>query len=162
VKKNITVDIPPGVTDGMRLRIAGGGEAGRNGGPHGDLYVDLSVSGHDVFSRRGDDILSVVTVSYTQLVFGCQIEVPGIDGHEVVTVPRATPSGKVFRLKGKGVKRVNSSYRGDQLVKVEVEIPRKLTPEQAEILKSYGATLGEEHDNKNNGLIQKIRKKIFS
>ncbi len=161
VKKSIKVDIPEGVKDGMRLRVPGEGEAGPNGGPFGDLYVDLSVSEHDIFSRRGDDILCVVPVNYTQLVFGDEIEVPGIDGTEKLMIPKATRSGKVFRLRGKGAKQVNSSYRGDQLVKVQVYIPKRITQEQREILEKLQKTMKKAPRKDERGFMQKM-KELFN
>lgn len=158
VKKKIDIDVPAGVKDNMRLRIPKEGEAGPNGGPYGDLYVSLRVADHEYFSRSGDDVLSVEKVNYTQLVFGDTIEVRGIDGPESLIIPKGTPSGKVFRLKGKGIKHVNAGYRGDHLLKVEIQIPKKITPEQRDILEKYEKTLTVAHREDNRGFISKMKK----
>ncbi|MGB3242276.1 MAG: molecular chaperone DnaJ [Candidatus Omnitrophota bacterium] len=141
--KSISVNIPPGVDTGTRVRLSGEGEAGAQGGPSGDLYVAVSVREHEFFSRRGYDVLCVMPASFTQLVFGDEIEVPGVEGETVLQVPPGTPSGHIFRLKGKGIKRLDGRGRGDQLVKVHVEIPKSLNAHQKKLLKEFEASLGK-------------------
>ncbi len=140
VIKKISVTVPPGVDTGIRLRVSGEGEAGMNGGPSGDLYVVISVREHEFFTRREYDLLYVAPVSFAQLVFGDQIKVPGIDGENDLPVPSGTPSGHVFRLRGKGVKRLDGRGKGDQLVKVRVEIPKNLNAHQKKLLREFEAS----------------------
>ncbi len=124
--KTMTIDIPAGVDTGTRVRLAGEGEAGAQGGPSGDLYVAVSVKEHDLFTRRGYDLLCVAPVSFTQLVFGDEIKVPGIEGDNSLSVPAGTQTGHIFRLKGKGIKRLDGRGTGDQLVKVHIKVPKSL------------------------------------
>ena len=144
VTKKITVKVPPGVDRGLRLRVSGEGEPGTNGGPHGDLLVLIDVREHSFFSRREADLLCVIPVSFSQLVLGDTIEVPGIDDPVTLTIPPGTESGQVFSLKGKGIKRIDGRGRGDQLIKARVEVPSKLNAQQKKLLEEFEASLGEE------------------
>ncbi|RKY42871.1 MAG: molecular chaperone DnaJ [Candidatus Makaraimicrobium thalassicum] len=141
--KKISVKVPPGVDTGVRLRLSGEGEAGTHGGPSGDLYAAIFVREHNFFSRREYDLLSAVPVSFTQLVFGDEIETPGIDADISLSIPPGTQSGQVFRLKGKGIKRLDGRGRGDQLVKVRVEIPKNLNAHQKKLLREFEAGFGK-------------------
>lgn len=159
-KKTISVDIPAGVQSGMRVRVPSAGEAGPEGGPFGDLYVTVRVGRHEIFSRKDDDILCVIPVDYTQLVFGDTIKVPTVDGQEELVIPRGTPSGKVMRIKGKGAPHVHSARRGDQLVRLEVVIPKRLSAEQEEILTKYRQSLGDTSRPGGKSFVNKM-KEIF-
>jgi len=158
--KNINVKVPPGVDSGIRLRLAGEGEAGVNGGGCGDLYVTMRVRGHGFFSRDGYDLLCVAPVSFTQLVFGDEMQVPGIEGDVGLSIPPGTQSGEIFRLKGKGIKRLDGRGRGDQLIKVRVEVPKKLTDRQQKLLREFEASLGKKQAKGKKKLVDKM-KKIF-
>ena len=157
--KKVSVNIPAGVDTGTRVRLSGEGESGSKGGPPGDLYVDISVKEHDFFSRRGYDLLCVFPVAFTQLVFGDEVKVPGIEGDVSLSISSGTQSGHVFRLKGKGIKRLDGRGWGDHLIKVQVEIPKSLTAEQRKILKEYEASLGKKAKGPKS-LADKV-KKIF-
>ncbi|MDA0836551.1 MAG: molecular chaperone DnaJ [Planctomycetota bacterium] len=134
-RRKIEVGIPAGIEDGTRLRISGQGEVGVNGRA-GDLYCFISVREHTFFQRHGDHVLIDVPISYPQAALGTELEVPGLKGitHQL-DVPRGTQSGDILQIKGEGVPRLNSYGRGDQLVRIIVEVPKKLTHEQEELLR---------------------------
>jgi len=136
-KTSIQIDIPAGVEDGMRLRISGEGDAGPAGAQRGDLYVDIHEKDHKIFQRSGPDVITEVPFSFGQLTLGTTVEIPTLRGRVEMAIPKATPSGKVFRLRGQGLPSVQGSGRGDQLVRAFVEIPGKLTERQEELLREF-------------------------
>jgi molecular chaperone DnaJ len=142
--KTINVKIPAGVDTGSRLRISGEGELGFYGGPPGDLFVILNVEEHRFFKREGNDIFCEVPVSFPQAALGAEMEVPTIDGTSKIKIPPGTPSGRIFHIKGKGLTRVGGHVRGDQIVRVYVDVPRKLTPRQRELLEEFAQSDGDE------------------
>ena len=133
-QKTLSVKIPSGVDEGDRIRLSGEGEAGVNGGPSGDLYVVIHVRPHDVFTRDGNNLHCEMPVSFTKAALGGEIEIPTLDGYAKIRIPAETQSGKVFRLRGKGIKGVRSSSYGDLLCHVVVETPVRLTARQKELL----------------------------
>lgn len=137
VKKDATikVKIPGGAADGNYLPLRGQGNIGLRGGPAGDILVYIEEKAHPLFTRHGDDLLVGISVSYAQAVLGCKIEVPMLTGKAELSIPSGTPSGKVFRMRGKGLPRLNSSGSGDELIKVEVWMPQKLSGEEKKLLK---------------------------
>ena len=137
-RKEIDLDLPAGVEEGVRLRVNGEGDAGPPGGPRGDLYVLISESEHKVFQRSGPDVLTEVPFSFPQLAMGDKFEIPTLRGKVEMSVPGGTPSGKVFRLRGQGLPRLEGGGRGDQLVRVFVQVPTKLTDRQRELLTEFG------------------------
>ena len=139
--RRIKVDIPAGIDDGQTISLRGLGNAGRNGGPAGDLLVTVSVRRHPQFEREDTSILYELPVSIVQASLGAEVEVPTIDGKVKYTVPEGTQSGTVFRLRGKGVPYLRGSGRGDQYVTVTVEIPKKLTNEQKDLLRQFDESL---------------------
>lgn len=141
--KTINVKVPAGVDNGNVIPLRGQGEPGSNGGPSGDLYIALRVARHKNFERRGNDIYIEEHISVGRAILGYELKVPTVDGEVSYKVPEGTQSGTVFRLKGKGVPRVNSSGRGDQFVKVVVDIPKKLTDKEKEIIVSFMEATGE-------------------
>ena len=142
-EKKISVKIPAGVDDGSRLRVAGEGESGFNGGPAGDLYVFISVRDHPKFTRRDYDIHSEQTVSFTQAALGGDVKVETIDGPESLKIPAGTQPNQVFRLRGKGVPFLDGTGRGDHYVHVAVRIPTSLNDEQRALLEQLAALDGE-------------------
>lgn len=157
VTRKIQVKVPAGVSDGVRLRVAREGDAGEKGGPRGDLYCVIYVKEHDLFKRHNNDIYYTAKVSFTQAVFGAEINVPTVDGKVKMKIPAGTQSGKVFRLRGRGVPDIFSgSGKGDQLVKVNVAVPQGLTQEQKKLLKDFAHTLGEDVSSK--GFMDKVKK----
>ena len=142
--RSITVKIPGGVDSGSRLRIAGGGDPGLYGGPPGDLFVILNVEEHPFFKRDGADIFCEVPISFPQAALGAEIKVPTLDGTSEIKMPPGTSSGRIFHIKGKGIPRAGGHVRGDQIVKVYVDVPRKLTPRQRELLEEFAQIDGDE------------------
>jgi len=143
VAKKVHLKIPGGVETGSRLRLRSEGEEGKLGGPNGDLYVFLHVEPHEFFQRDGDDIYCQIPVSITQAALGSSLEVPTVDGHETLKIPRGTQSGKVFRLKGKGAPHLRGYGRGDQIIQTVVKIPTHLNKKQEELLKEFARLSGE-------------------
>jgi molecular chaperone DnaJ len=153
--KTLSVKIPAGVDEGDRIRLSGEGEAGVNGGPAGDLYVVIHLKEHGVFQRDGDDLHCEMPISFSQAALGGEIEIPTLDGSAKIKVPPETQTGQVFRLRGKGIKGVRSSYPGDLLCEVVLETPVRLTDRQKELLREI------EEINKRDGSRHNPRAKSF-
>ena len=134
-QKTLEVKIPAGINEGMRIRSSGNGEPGPNGGPNGDLYIEIRMKPHDIFERDGDDLHCTVPVGMTSAALGGTIEVPTLGGKAEIELPEGTQHGKTFRLRGKGIKGVRSSYPGDLYCHVSVETPIKLTEHQRKLLR---------------------------
>ncbi len=143
-RKSIAVKFPAGVDTGSRLKIQGEGEPGTFGGPRGDLYIVLHVEEHPFFRRDGTEIICEMPVTFPQAALGAEIEVPTLDVTAKLKIPAGTPSGKVFHLKGKGAPKIGSTVRGNQVVLVVVDVPRKLTPRQKELLEEFAGLEGSE------------------
>ena len=135
--RKLNVKIPPGVEDGSQLKISGEGEAGERGGPNGNLYVYVNVKQHPIFERAGNDILIEAKIGFHQAALGTQIEVPTLDGKVRLKIPAGTQPGKVFRLKGKGISDLRGYGVGDELVRIHVEIPERLSNEERRLLEEY-------------------------
>ena len=137
IKKNKTLEvkIPAGINEGMRIRSSGNGEPGPNGGPNGDLYIEIRIKQHEIFERDGDDLHCTVPIGMTSAALGGSIEVPTLGGKAEIELPEGTQHGKTFRLRGKGIKGVRSSYPGDLYCHVSIETPIKLTEHQRKLLK---------------------------
>jgi molecular chaperone DnaJ len=157
----LTVKVPPGVEEGTRIRYTGEGDVGRGGGQSGDLYVVLSVRAHDFFERDGQDLHCVLPISFPQAALGADIELPGIDGTVTLKVPEGTQSGKELRIRGKGVPYLNEKGRGDLIVKVVVQIPKKLNKAQRELIAELGESMAVENKPTSPGLLDKM-KDLFS
>ena len=155
-EKSISVAVPAGVDEGSRLRVAGEGEAGSNGGPPGDLYVLISVRDHEQFERRDYDIHAQQPVSLTQAALGGEVKTLTIDGEEMLKVPAGTQPGQVFRLRGKGVQFVDASGRGDHYVHVNVRVPTSLNAEQRALLEKFAETEGE-NPPEQKGVFDKVK-----
>ncbi|GAB4177896.1 MAG: molecular chaperone DnaJ [Rhodocyclaceae bacterium] len=158
--KTLSVRIPSGVDDGDRIRLAGEGERGAGGGPPGDLYVQLHIKPHPVFQREHDDLHCEMPVSFTTAALGGEIEIPTLDGAAKIRVPPETQSGKVFRLRGKGIKGVRSHVPGDLLCHVVVETPVALTERQKELLREFeelSRSDAERHNPRAKGWMDKVR-----
>jgi molecular chaperone DnaJ len=162
--KTLEVKIPAGIDDGMRIRSAGNGEPGSNGGPPGDLFIEIRLKKHDLFERDGDDLHCQVPVSMTTAALGGEIDVPTLAGKATIDLPEGTQSGKQFRLRGKGIKGVRSSYPGDLYAHIVVETPIKLTEHQRKLLKELDESLkkgGHKHSPQDKGWFDKA-KEFFS
>jgi molecular chaperone DnaJ len=139
--KTLEVKIPAGIEDGMRIRSTGNGEPSPNGGPPGDLFIEIRVKKHDIFERDGDDLHCEVPISYATAALGGEIEVPTLGGKAAIDIPDGTQTGKQFRLRGKGIKGLRGSYPGDLYCHVVVETPVKLTEHQKKLLKELDESL---------------------
>jgi molecular chaperone DnaJ len=136
-ESELTVDVPAGVEDGMRIRIAGEGDAGQPGAPRGDLYCVVREKEHAIFQRSGSDVITEVPLSFAQLTLGDKVEIPTLRGKVEMAIPAGTQPGRVFRLRSQGLAQLERSGRGDQLVRVFVEVPTKLTDRQKELLREF-------------------------
>lgn len=150
---NVSVDIPAGIDDGQVINMRGGGDSGVNGGPSGDLHINIVVRPHPIFEREGYDVYCQVPVTFSQAALGSEITVPTLDGNVKFTIHEGTQPGDEFKLRGKGIQRLRYSGRGDQYVKIVVEVPKNMSKKQKEILKQF-----EEESNDNN---YKQRKTFF-
>ena len=150
-------EIPAGIDDGQTLQIKGQGDAGTNGGPSGDLNITVTVRPDPIFERDGYDIHTEIPITYTQAALGDEIIVPTIDGKVKYSITEGTQTGTVFRLKGKGVKKLNRSDRGDQYVKVLIEVPRNLSKKQKDILHDFEKSLGDKNYEKRKTFFDKIK-----
>lgn len=159
--KTLSVKVPAGVDNGDRIRLSGEGEAGPNGGPAGDLYVEISVKPHAIFERDGADLACEVPVSFATVTLGGEIDVPTLDGRVTLKIPAETQSGKVFRLRGKGVKPVRGGSQGDLLCRIEVETPVHLSKEQKELLKKLEISMaadGGKHLPRQHGWLDGVKR----
>jgi molecular chaperone DnaJ len=149
VKKNKTLEvkIPAGIDDGMRIRSAGNGEPGINGGPSGDLYVEIHIKKHAVFERDGDDLHCQIPIAFTTAALGGTVQVPTLNGKVEIELPEGTQSGKTFRMRGKGIKGLRSSYPGDLYAHVAIETPVRLTEKQKQLLRELDGTLRDDRHN---------------
>ena len=153
-KKTLEVKIPEGVDTGDRIRLSGEGEAGINGGPAGDLYVQMHLKEHELFTRDDNDLHCVMPIRFSEAALGGTIKVPTLSGEVNLKIPAETQTGKVFRLRGKGVKSVRSSMVGDLLCRLDVETPINLTAKQKKLLEQFEAALakgGEKHSPQQHG-----------
>jgi len=153
----LNVKVPPGVEEGTRIRYTGEGDAGRSGGPRGDLYVVLSVRAHDFFERQGNDLHCVIPISFPQAALGDEFEIPGIDGAIGLKIPEGTQSGREIRVRGRGVPFLNDKGRGDLIVKVLVQIPRKLSRQQRELVNKLAESLTVDNKPTSPGLLDKMK-----
>ncbi|MFN7836262.1 MAG: molecular chaperone DnaJ [Burkholderiaceae bacterium] len=158
--KTLEVKIPAGVDEGMRIRLNGKGEPGLNGGPPGDLYVEIHVKEHSVFQRNGDDLHYEMPISFTTAALGGTLEIPTLNGKVSFSIPESTQTGKTFRLKAKGIKGVRSAYPGDLFCHVLVETPIKLSDKQKELLLQLETSMDENRDRhspKAKGWMDKVK-----
>jgi molecular chaperone DnaJ len=159
-QKTLEVKIPAGINEGMRIRSAGNGEPGTNGGPSGDLYIEIRVKAHDIFERDGDDLHCTVPVGLTTVALGGTIEVPTLGGHAEIDLPEGTQHGKTFRLRGKGIRGIRSSYPGDLYGHVAVETPVKITEHQRKLLKELDESFrsaGDRHSPNEKSWADRVK-----
>ncbi|MBU1863318.1 MAG: molecular chaperone DnaJ [Candidatus Omnitrophica bacterium] len=156
-ERKINIKIPAGVDTGSRLKVNGEGEAGINGGPRGSLYVYIEIEPHPFFKREEDHIICEKEISFTQAALGAQVEVPTLDGQVKLKIPPGTPTGKLFRLAGKGMPNLHGYGRGDEYVRITVVVPTKLTEEEKKILRQLAQLRGEEIEN-TKSFLDKVKK----
>ena len=154
-RKTIKVNIPAGIDHGQTISLRGQGNAGKNGGPAGDLLITVMVQPHELFHRDGVDVFCEAPITFAQAVLGAELEIPTIDGKVTYSIPEGTQTGTVFRLKGKGIPVLNGRGRGDQYVTVTIETPRNLNKEQKEALRRFSETLGESNYEKRKSFFKK-------
>ncbi len=151
------VEIPAGIDDGQIISVRGGGDAGTNGGPSGDLRINVTVRPHPIFERDGFDVYCEVPITFAEAALGAEIVVPTIDGKVKFTIHEGTQPGEEFRLRGKGIQRLNYSGRGDEYVKITVEVPKNLSKKQKEALKEFDKLSEDENYKKSRSFAQKIK-----
>lgn len=159
--KTIAVKVPGGVDNGDRIRLGGEGEPGQNGGPPGDLYVNVVVREHPIFTREGNDLYSEVPIDFVTATLGGELEVPTLEGRVVLKIPPETQSGKMFRLRGKGVRSVRGGAIGDLICRATLETPVNLTKHQKDLLRAFGDSLGnasEEHSPRASSWLDGVKK----
>jgi molecular chaperone DnaJ len=154
--KTLSVKVPPGVETGNRLKVTGEGGQGTKGGSNGDLYVLINVKEHSIFSREGNDVICETPVSFTQAALGAEIEIPTLDGKVSLKIPEGTQSGKIFRMRGKGIPVLQGYGRGDQLVVVRVETPTNLNRQQRELLEEFAKISSEEMHPMGKSFLDKV------
>jgi molecular chaperone DnaJ len=153
----LTVKVPAGVESGTRIRYTGEGDAGKHGAPKGDLYVVLAVRPHELFERKGNNLHCVIPISFPQAALGAEIEIDGIDGKVALKIPDGTQSGKELRVRGRGVPFLNEKGKGDLIVKVVVQIPKKLSRAQRELVSQLADSLAVENKPASPSLIEKMK-----
>jgi molecular chaperone DnaJ len=154
----LNVRIPPGVDTGSRLRSSGNGEAGLAGGQPGDLYIVLTVKEHELFERQGDDLFCEIPIKFTLAALGGSIEVPTLSGKAALKIPHGTQSGTTFRLRGRGMPSLRGGAQGDQLVRVQVEVPTVLSGEQRRLLEEFGRVSGDAAEPTSRSFFEKAKK----
>ena len=158
IKKKLSVNIPAGIDDEQRVILRGQGNHGSNGGPAGDLYVEVRVKPHKLFVREGNDIHFEMPISYAEAVLGAKLTVPTLEGESEFSIPEGTQSGSVFSLRGKGIPQVHGKGRGDIYVTVTVEVPKSLNSKQKELLKRFDEAMGNKNTPKKQSFFSKFKK----
>jgi molecular chaperone DnaJ len=157
VQRKLKVNIPAGVDDGNRLRLAGEGQPGANGGPAGDLYVFLKVREHAFFERQENDLHCTIPMNIAQATLGCEIEVPTLESPQKLKIPEGTQNGAQFKLRHKGVPILNTNGRGDMYVHVSVKMPVRLTRDQRKLMEQLRDTLPVDNRPSEKGLFEKVK-----
>ncbi|MBN1272523.1 MAG: molecular chaperone DnaJ [Candidatus Aminicenantes bacterium] len=159
-KRSLNVKIPAGIDEGMRLRICGEGEAGDEGAPAGDLFIVTRIQKHPFYERNGENLNCSISVSFPQAALGTIVEIPTLEGNELLKISPGLQSGEVLRLKGKGIKNLESSRKGDLFITVNVKTPQQITKEQKELLKQFAEAGGEKVEVVDRSIIDRV-KNIF-
>ena len=155
--RKFKVNIPAGIDEGQSIQQRGQGNAGVNGGPAGDLFVTISIRPHPIFTREGQDVYVDIPISFTQAALGDTLQVPTIDGRVEYKVPEGTQTGTVFRMKGKGIQNVNGRGRGDQYVRVSIEVPKNLSEKQKRLLREFEESSTDDNQSKRKGFWDKVK-----
>jgi molecular chaperone DnaJ len=156
-KRKITIKVPAGVDTGNTIPLRGEGEPGAKGGEHGDLYINISVLPHKIFKRDGFDVICEIPISFPQAALGGEIDVPTIDGIIKYNIPEGTQGGTVFKIKGKGIPRIRGYGRGDELIRIIVEVPRKLNDKQKELIRKFAEGCGEDALEQKKSFFEKVK-----
>ena len=155
--KTVEVNVPAGINDEQVLNVSGHGSAGTNGGPSGDLHVFINIRPHPIFERRGDDVWCDLPITFTQAALGATVTVPTLDGKASYDIHEGTQPGDVFKLRGKGVQHLGGRGRGDQYVKVVIEVPKNLSSKQKQIIKEFDESTGDKNYQKRKGFMDKLK-----
>lgn len=155
--RTVSVKIPAGIDEGQSIQLRGQGGAGVNGGPTGDVIVTIGIRPHSIFSRDGSDVICDIPISFSQAALGDTLQVPTIDGRIEYTVPEGTQTGTVFRMRGKGIQNVNGRGRGDQYVRVNIEVPKNLSRKQKELLREFEDSTTDENQSERKGFWDKVK-----
>ena len=155
--RTVTVTIPAGINQDQTLNIGGHGNSGYNGGPAGDLHVYVVVKKHEIFERKGDDVWCEIPITFAQAAIGYEVTVPTLDGKATYNVHPGTQPGDIFKLKGKGIPHLNSKGRGDQYVKVTIEVPRNLNDEQKKLLTEFDKSCSSKNYHKRSSFFDKVK-----
>ena len=153
----VSFKIPAGIDNGQTISLRGEGHAGKNGGPAGDIYVEIQIKPHKVFQRRGQDVHLEMPITFVQAALGVQVSVPSLDGTAQLTIPEGTQTGTVFRMRGAGIPNVSGKGRGDQYVKVNIEIPRNLSIPQKDVLKKFESMVGDNQYEAKRSFFDKVK-----
>ncbi|AUS95937.1 molecular chaperone DnaJ [Clostridium thermosuccinogenes] len=153
----VKIKVPAGIDNGQTISLRGEGEPGVRGGPAGDLFITIRVRPHPLFQRQGNDVICEIPITFVQAALGAELEVPTLDGNVKYTVPEGTQTGTVFRLRSKGIPYLRGSGRGDQYVKVHVEVPKKLNEKQKELLRQFAELSGDENHEQRKGFFDKMK-----
>jgi molecular chaperone DnaJ len=156
-KKTVEVNVPAGINDEQVLNVGGHGNSGVNGGPAGDLHVYIGIRPHPIFERRGDDIWCDLPITFAQAALGATVTVPTLDGKASYEIHEGTQPGDVFKLKGKGVQHLGGRGRGDQFVRVVIEVPKNLNNKQKDLIKEFDAAMGDKNYQKRKGFKDKLK-----
>ncbi len=156
--RKLNLKIPAGIDQGSRLKVSGEGEAGQKGGPRGDLYVFISVKQHDIFERREDHVVCELLIPFTVAALGGDVQVPTLEGEHELKIPAGTPSGKILKMKGLGLPSLHDhKRRGDQYVRVEVEVPAKISESEKKLLREFAKLRGEKAQTKKKGFFEQLK-----
>ena len=156
-QKKLTVTIPAGVDDGQNVVLSGQGDAGRNGGSYGDVYVEVSIKKHSIFQREGRNIYCDVPITFCEATLGAKIDVPTLEGDYEYEIPEGTQTGTIFKLKNKGITEIRGTRRGDLVFRVVVEVPKNLNKEQKELLKAFADSCGEKNNVQKKNFFDKVK-----
>jgi len=157
-KKTIKIQVPAGICSGMRLRLEGEGDAGKKNAPRGDLYVGINVKKHRYFEREDNDLICEISISFPRAALGTKLEIPTLNGKEILKIPSGTQSGEILKLKNKGVKDIHSGRMGDLLIRVNVTTPSSLNKKQKDLLKKFAEENGENVDSLKKSELEKINR----
>ena len=155
ITKKLEITIPAGIDDGQKVAIRGQGDAGRNGGPNGDLIIAVTVRPHAIFERDGYNIYCEVPITFAEAALGAEIQIPTLEGQMSYQIPEGTQNGTSFTVRGKGIPMVNSKNRGDLIFSVSIETPRNLTESQKDLLRKFAESLGEKNNSKKDSFFKK-------
>ncbi len=156
LKKKLEVSIPAGIDNGMRIALRNEGDCGRNGGPNGDLILEVRVRRHSIFEREGNNLYCEIPVAFTEAALGAEIDVPTLEGNVKYTIPEGTQTGASFKLGGKGIADINTKRKGDLIFSVNIEVPRNLNAKQKELLEEFAKSCNESNNSKKSTFFKKI------